>query len=462
VRPDVRTTIPTAPNPPAGDTATRASRGAAGRGAWTTAAAVLAWVGVLVAGRLLGVALYDSDPLVRIGAPPLVGTLDLRIGAGLLAPVLLAAAVVARGPELAARVTWRHLLALSALGALAWAVLLALADGGAALTEPLESRYEYLAAVDRVGDPFAFLRSFTDDLPTYPTHVKGHPPGLVLVLAGMDTIGLGGSGWATALVLLVGALAAPAVLVALRAVAGEAPARAAAPFLVLVPGAVWMATSADALFTGVAAVGIACFAVAATGGGGAPSARVSPRTRDVLAVLSGVVLGVGLHLSYGIAPLGAVVVALALWRRAWRVTALAAVGLAGVVVAFVASGFWWFDGLAATRELYEAGVSTRRPHADFAVINLAAFALVVGPAAVVGLVRLRDRAVWVLVIGALVAITAANASGLSKGETERIWLPFAPWVIAATCALAGGRIRVWLASAAALGLVLQAGVISPW
>lgn len=417
-----------------------------------TLAASAAWVLVVLAGALVGRALYDDDYLIRIGNAPLVGAADLRLSAWALPGAVFAPVAVLLAPRLAVTLSWRRLLACAGLAAGVWTVLLALTDGVDALSAPLETRYEYLAAVDRVGSPTAFLSSFTDVLSSYPTHVKGHPPGLVLLLAGLDAIGLGGGGWATVLVIAGGAVAVPAALVAHRALAGEDRARAAAPFLVLLPGAVWLGTSADALFTGVAAVGIALFAVAAS----APAGRRA----DAFAVAAGVVLGIGLHLSYGITPLGAVVVAIALWRRAWRVTAVAAAGLAVVFAAWVAAGFWWFDGLAATRELYFEGVASRRPYLEFLLIDVAAFCLVVGPAAAVALGRLRDRGTWILCGGAAFALTAAALSGLSRGETERIWLPFAPWIVLATCAL--GASRRWLASAAALGLAVQVGARSPW
>lgn len=417
-----------------------------------TVAAVGGWALVLVAGALVGRALYDDDPLVRIGNAPLVGTADLRLGAWALAAVAFAVVAVAAGQRVASALRWPGLLGAATVAAATWIVLLALTDGPAALTAPLETRYEYLAAVDRVGSPGGFLRTFTELLPTYPTHVKGHPPGLVLLLAGMDAVGLGGAGWATVLVIAGGALAVPAALVAHRALAGERAARRAAPFLVLLPGAVWMGTSADALFTGVAAVGIALMAVAASGPAG--------RRADGCAIAAGLVLGTALHLSYGITPLGAIPLAIVLWRRAWRVLVLAAVGVGAVFAVFTSAGFWWFDGLAATRELYEAGVASRRPYLEFLLIDLAAFCLVVGPAAAVALVRLRDRGTWILTGGAAVALSAAALSGLSRGETERIWLPFAPWIVLATCAL--GSSRRWLASAAALGLCVQLGARSPW
>ena len=275
----------------------------------------------------------------------------------------------------------------------------------------------------------------------------------MLALWALDGAGLGGATVAALLAIACGALTAPAVLVAVRALAGEARARTAAPFLVFTPAAVWMATSLDALYAGVGAVGIALFALACTTAAGG-------RRASALALCAGLTLGAALMLSYGVVTLGAVVVALAIGRRRPIAIAWVAAGVALVLGAFLALRFNWLDGLAATREQYLAGVSRRRPYAGFLVISLAAFALAVGPAAVAGLTRLRDRGAWLLAGGALAALAAADLSGMSKGETERIWLHLVPWLLVATSALT--RTRAWLAVQIALALALQLAVRSPW
>lgn len=418
-------------------------------------AAALLWVAAILVGRHLGHDLYAADYRVHIGDAPLVGTQDVRVSWRLGGAVLLAAAATAWGPGLAARLRWSALLAAAWAAGAAWAVSLAAGDGWRALPAPLRSRYEYLAAVDRVqAAPGGFLRTFTDldVLRHYPTHVKGHPPGFVLLLAGLDDVGLGGARVAAVLVIAVGALVAPAALVAVCAVADEGAARAAAPFLALTPAAVWVATSADAFFAGVSAVGVMLAALAVTAAPG--------RRRAALALGAGLVLGGALHLSYGIAPLGLLVAVLLVWRRAWSAGALMAAGVLAVGGAFTAAGFFWVDGLQATKTLYDAGVASRRPYADFLVIDLAAFGVALGPAAVAGLVRLRDRRVWVLAGGAVAVVLAALLSGLSRGETERIWLPFVPWVLVGTAAL--GASRRWLALQLLVGLTVQATVRSPW
>ena len=55
---------------------------------------------------------------------------------------------------------------------------------------------------------------------------------------------------------------------------------------------------------------------------------------------------------------------------------------------------------------------------------------------VAALTRLRDRRLWLLVGAALAAVALAAGAGLSKGEVERIWLPFTIWVLPAGAALA--------------------------
>jgi hypothetical protein len=130
------------------------------------------------------------------------------------------------------------------------------------------------------------------------------------------------------------------------------------------------------------------------------------------------------------------------------------------LIAFAAAGFWWPSGLEATHAQYAGGVAARRPYLDFLVISPAAFALAIGPAAVTGLAGLYGRRAWILPGSALAALLLAELSGLSRGETERIWLPFAPWLLLATASLRAPR--AWLAAQMALAIALQVAVRSPW
>jgi hypothetical protein len=168
----------------------------------------------------------------------------------------------------------------------------------------------------------------------------------------------------------------------------------------------------------------------------ATGALSSPARSAALAVLAGIVLGCGRLLSYGLAPLGLVPLAVAVATRQWRLLALATAGAGAVLLAFAAAGFWWPSGLAATHALYAVGVAARRPYLDFLVISPAAFALAVAPAAVAGL------------------------TSLSRGETERIWLPFVPLLLLATASPRAPR--AWLAAQLALAIALQVAVRSLW
>ena len=137
--------------------------------------------------------------------------------------------------------------------------------------------------------------------------------------------------------------------------------------------------------------------------------------------------------------------------------------MVAVLVGFWATtGFWWLDGLAATRAVYWDGVASVRPALYLTAIgNPTALAVAIGPAAVAGIVvavRARRWTTLVLPLAAIAAVSAANLSQLSRGEVERIWLPFAVWI----AAVAIGDRRRWLAAQATVGLAAQALLVSPW
>jgi hypothetical protein len=411
--------------------------------------ALATWSALVVGVHLWGRSVNQSHA-TKVLAPPLFGRFDLRLTAALVVPVLLAALVVWWAPRLAESLEWRRLVAGTVVLAAGWALSLAAVDGLDALSAPLENRRDYLSNVQQVESPGAFIDRYTNDLPAYSLHGQGHPPGMVLVLWAMQRVGLGGAVPATVLVVAVGASATAAALVTVRAVADEQLARRAAPFLLLAPAAVWIATSADALFMGVGAWGIALLAVG------------TARRSDRLAFVGGLVLGAGLMLSYGVASLGAVAVAVVIVQRRIRPLVVGGAGVLAVLGVFAVAGFWWFDGLAATLERYELGVSGQRPHAFFVIANLAAFALAIGPATAVSFGRLRDVRIWVVAGAALVAIAAADLSGFSKGEVERIWLMFVPWVVIACSAFDFRRVRGMLGLQAIVALAVQTGVRTPW
>lgn len=432
------------------------------------------WIAVAAAAALVGGCAAAGWWLTRRGANlhlgtlyPLGGHYRLHLGAWLVVPVAVAVAIARYGPRLAAAAPWRRLLTASFLTAGVWAVALALVAGPAAIAAPLTTQYEYLHDVGRISalDLGTYLRTFTDHIvdpgngPVWTVHVSGHPPLATLVFVLLAEAGLAQAGWAAALCIVVGASAAPSVLSTIRLLAGEEPARAAAPFVAAAPAALWIATSADAFFTGVTAAGVCALAHAA--------AR-RDRRGDALALAGGLLLGAGLFLSYGlvlIAPVAVVVVAL---QRRLRPLLLGAVPVVAVVAGFAVAGFWWLEGLSLVhRRIVEGGGWIERPGAYFAFANPGALAVDLGPAVAAALplawwARRREWRLLAVPAAALLALAVAHASLLSIGEVERIWLPWAVWLLPLPALLPAATRRGWLTAQLVVALVIAATTRTVW
>ena len=431
-----------------------AARPAAGRRSWVPLALVGAAVALVVV-SVWGYVLRARGVQLHLGVIPLFGAFRFRPTIGLAVTVLAAVAIVTTGPPLAATLRFRRLLLVCWAAAAGWAVALAMATGAHRVTEPLTSRFDYWAAMPAVRRPGlgTFVRTYLDRLDAYPVHVQGHPPGLLVLYGALDRVGLTGPGWAAAAVVAIGASGVAAVLVVARCVAGEDAARRAAPFLVLAPLALFVATTGDAVFLALAAWSIALLALAAE------------HRRPALAVAAGAVGATTLYFTYGLVPLLAALGAVVLWRwrsQAGRLALATAAGAVAIVVAWTAAGFWWLDGLDASHHFYGVRAGNDRPYLYFLVADLAVFALMLGPAGIAGLTRVARSSVAVLVFAAIAAVAVADISGLSKAEVERIWLPFLPWVLLATATLPRAGARRWLAAQGALAIVLQLTIAWPW
>ena len=429
----------------------------AGRARLTpTRVALGVWAALVAGCAAWGAALILSGHGLSLSAPPLLGYVSPRIGPPLLIPIAFAVAAVRTAPALATRLGWRWLMLVSMAGVAGWAIALALVDGLGGISTPLTSQHEYLTVVGQISSPGDFLSHFTERIGGYATHIRGHPPAMALIVWGLARIGLGGPWPASALIVVVAASMAPATLVSVREMAGEQMARRAAPFVVIAPAALWIAVSADALFAAVGAWAVALIVLAIQ--------RRDVRW-DAAALAGGLLFGVALFLSYGLVLLAAVPVAVAIAARRVRPLAIAGVGAAVVALGFLAAGFWWLDGLQATRHEYLfASAAQHRPYGFFVFNNLGALALAVGPATFVAAGRLRDRRLLPLVAGGLAAVALADLSGMSKGEVERIWLPFMPWLLVACACLwrGSGSVRTWLAVQATCAIAITAIVRTPW
>ncbi len=399
--------------------------------------------------------------------PPLLAWWAPHVGVGTVPAIAVGVLVVGYGPQLVARLGWRPLLCTAYVTSVAWTLFLALSEGfSAGIAGKLTSTDEYLHDIPRVSGVGVgtVLREFAARIvdgraDQWTTHVGAHPPGAFLVFLVLDRIGLGGGGVAGVFCVLVGASACVAVAVTLRALGAEHIARSALPFGVLIPGAVWIGVSADGMFAGVLAWGVALLAIGASSRG---------LLADLCSLGAGLLLGYTLYLSYGLALAGLLPVAVVALTRRLRPTLLAVLGVAIVVVAFAASGFWWLTGFRLTSILYAQSIAKHRPYAYFLFADLAAFAFTIGPAVLAGLrrfaadIRKPPVAMALLVGAAAVAVLAADLSGMSKAEVERIWLPFAVWLVL-PCALLNPRhTRWWLAGQAAFALLVEHLLMSPW
>jgi methylthioxylose transferase len=396
---------------------------------------------------------------------PLAGWIDPRVGPGTPVAVLLALAGVVWGPRLADRLSWRALLVTTYAVTAAWTLALALVDGRSGLTHEIENHNEYLPTARGVHDVPALLRGFTDRIPvgapgSWPIHVAGHPPGALLVFVGLVALGLGGA-FASALVLtLVGCTTPVAVLVTLRSLGAEDVARRAAPFVVLAPAAIWVAVSADGVFAAVAAWGLAAVA-AATGA----ASRAAAWTWGFV---GGLLLGGCLLLSYGLPLLALLVLAVLVAGRSWRPFPALAVGSILPVAVFAVLGFRLWAAYPVLQDRYWSGIAADRPAAYWMWADLAALTICAGPvlgAALGSLVAARrdsPRVVHLLVGAAALAIVLADLSRMSKAETERIWLPFVPWLLLATVCLPPPWRRPALALQVVVALLVQHLVLTNW
>ena len=129
------------------------------------------------------------------------------------------------------------------------------------------------------------------------------------------------------------------------------------------------------------------------------------------------------------------------------------------------------------RERYWDGVASRRPTRYWVWGNLAALLLQrrarrraraspswrIEPCSAGSGAALGAARVPVLLSGAAVAtVVAADLSGMSKAEVERIWLPFVPWLLVACALLPRRWQRPALALQVCFALLVQHLLFTGW
>jgi methylthioxylose transferase len=473
----------------------------------------------------------QRNPDVKLGAAPLVGQWKFRPSIGYLMPIGLALLIIVAIPRLFVRLQTRWVV-LSTVGlTAAFTAALAGADGRVAMLAPVVHRSEYWFWLNKMPPTRQMLSKYDqyDFIVNFSTHIKGHPPGYVLILKALSALGLAKPWIIASLSYLSAGVVAGSVLVVARRFGTAKLTRKAGPFLILAPYAVWMGTSADAVFSALVAMGAAGIAVATT--------SIRSRRRIGLAVLAGLLLGASFYSSWGTVTCGPIILA-ALWcgstsgfatwwgsplvgsgdagkvslRQRFRniapITLWTLGGMAIVAAAMTALGYNWFAGAGLTRRLYWKGTAQFRPWRYFLVGNFGAVLIALGGVAIIGIGtlgigtlgidtrgigRTRKRSAeskarqtgqattttplnsgnrsntkretnlgWlrVFVLGAIFCVLVADFSQYSKGEVERIWLPFMPWLTVPAAILT--RHRLWLLFHASTAIILQVMLISKW
>ena len=431
------------------------------------------FVAVALAGWAMALpALTGWDVHVRY-FPPLHADWDPRLGVGTVPAVLIGVLAVWQAIPLALRLSWGRLLVASYAAGLGWMLSLAYVDGSDGVGKILDTEYEYLPTSRSLTDLPHALSTFVARIPydgkpdtipdaNWPVHIAGHPPGALVFFVTLARTGLG-SGFAAGIVVtLFAASTALAVMLTLKLLGAETMARWAAPFLVFAPAAIWQCVSADAMFAAVAAWGVAALAAATV------------RRRVAWGLVSGLLLGYAVMLSYGLPLLGLLALAVLVVARSWRPLPWAILGALVVVGAFTAYGYHYWDALPALHDRYWEGVAKNRPKTYWWWGDVAALAFSSGPLAFAGVAALwsrtresdehpdQTRAVRWLTGAVVLVVAAADASQMSKGEVERIWLPFIPWLLIA-CALLPPKWRRWgLVTQVVLALVIQHLLNTGW
>lgn len=434
------------------------------------------WVGLAVSLAIVAAAFtlpqvfnWEVYPRATVGPDdiePLHGLWEPKwFGPGTIPAVLIAVLGWQFGPRLAEQLTWRRLQVLAFVVGFAWFMSLAYVDGSSGISRVLGNPYEYLETARGINDIPAMLDDFVRRIPysapdNWVTHVAGHPPGALLLFIVFDRLGIGGDYVSGLVTTLVAATIAPTVMAVLKTLDRESYARRAAPFLVLTPAAIFLAVSADALFAAIAAWGMLALALAAT--------RTSTRPMIAWSMLAGLLLGFCVMLSYGLPLLGFLAVAILIAARRWQPLVGAVVAALGVVLTFAAFGFRWWEALPVLRDRYYEGVAEIRPYSYWVWANLAALAISAGPAVGMGLARVLelgrrvDHRVLLLIGGGVLMIAAADLSGMSKAEVERIWLPFIPWITLSLATLPRRWMRWALAIQLVSALVVQHLLYTSW
>ncbi len=422
----------------------------------------LPWAGLGAAGIVVvvGLTIKATGGQLGLPLPPFLMHWDPRVKALALIYVVTIAGALAIAPALLtrARAGLAFALGMYAL-ALALGLSLNLAHEGArgwwgmfatGRHASNEGPYEYLPSLPALihGIPY-LLEHFAAVFPYLSLHAKGNPPGPLVAL---DLLGIRSAGGMAALCIGVGALTAPLAYDLGRTLGGEQRGRLAGILTAFAPSVLLFGvTSADYAFAALGMVA-ACL-------------LVRPRTWALLAGAAAAALAA--FFSWLLLAIPAWSALVVLHRDGWRAGIRVGVAAAVAVVLFnlalfMAFGYDPFSALRATSKVYFHGTWRYRPYAFWLFGSPAAWALMLGlPITWFALRALGAGDGAALATAAVVAI--ASLLGTTGGETERIWLPFAPLAcVAAAGVVPAGRLRPILLALSLQALAVELLFFTVW
>jgi hypothetical protein len=313
-----------------------------------------------------------------------------------------------------------------------------------------EGAFEYPLALPLLDHGIAYyVGHFASLFPYMTTHVKGNPPGPLVAL---HLLGISRPGALAALCIGLGALSAPLTYDLGRTIADEQRGRSAGILAAFTPSMLLFGvTSADYAFATLGLVA-ACL-------------LVRPGAGHLVA--GSIAVAIASFFSWLLLAIPVWAGAVALSRFGWRraVAVCAATGLAILAFDALLAVVWRYDPLAAMRataHAYHRGVAATRPYSFWVFGSPAAWMLMLGlPVAWLSLRALARRDAAAVALWGLVAVS--SLIGVTKAETERIWLPFVPLVcVAAAAAAPIGRLRPLLACLALQALAIELLFFTVW
>lgn len=385
------------------------------------AVSVIAGLAIKAATGALGTPLPPFLVSWRPAANPLaLASVAVLVTATLLAPRLLLAVrgrLVFASGVYGLALTLGLALNLARLGVRGWWSVFAAGPGGSR-----ESAFEYLAGLRALRHGVAFyLGHFAQLVRSLPLHVAGNPPGPLIAL---HALGVDTPGALAALCIGVGALTAPLAYDLGRTLGDEQRGRTAGLLTAFTPSLLLFGvTSVDYVFATLALC-VACLLV-----------RPAPGAQITGAALAGVV-----------SLFSWLLLAIPIWaallllnregtRRALACAALSGAAIVTLNVALAAgTGYDPVATLRATDAVYRH-TTAARPYAYWLFGSPVAWALMLGlPTATLALRALANSDPAAIALAAIVV--TSSILGLTKGETERIWLPYAPFA----CIAAAGTL----------------------